>query len=136
MKTNFKDYLEQKKAQKAIDKIAKKYKDKKVVLYGAGFFSSDLLRNYDFSKVNVIGVADIKFQDDTEGDFYGYKKIGSYDLLETDFDLLLITTYDDEPVKDFLNDDLFEGEERKFKVQTLIKMNLWDYIKQVIKDEI
>jgi len=132
MKTNFKDYLEKKKAQKAIDKIAKKYQDKKVVLYGAGFFASDLLRNYDFSKLNVIAVADMKFQDDQEGDYYGYKKVGPYDLLEMDLDLLLITTWDDEPVKDFFADDLFEGEDVKFKVQTLIKMSLLDYIKQII----
>jgi len=132
MRTDFKEYLEKKKAQKAIDKVAKKYKDKKVVLYGAGFFASDLLRNYDLSKLNIIAVADMKFQDDTEGDYYGYKKVGPYDLLEMDFDLLLITTWDDEPVKDFFADDLFEGEEVNFKVQTLIRMNLWDYIKQII----
>jgi len=132
MKTNFKDYLEKKKAQKAIDKIAKKYQDKKVVLYGAGFFASDLLRDYDFSKLNVVAVADMKFQDDQEGDYFGYKKVGPYDLLEMDFDLLLITTWDDEPVKDFLADDLLEGEDVNFKVQTLIKMSLLDYIKQII----
>jgi len=135
MQTNFKEYLEKKKAQKSIDKIAKQFSDKKVILYGAGFFASDLLRNYDFSKLNIVGVADMKFQDDTEGDFYGYKKVGPYDLLETDFDLLLLTTYDDEPVKDFLKDDLLEGEEVKFKVKTLIKMSLWDYIKQVLSDD-
>lgn len=132
MKTDFKGYLEKKKAQKLIDKIAKKYADKKIVLYGAGFFASDLLRNYDFSKLNIIAVADMKFQDDLEGDYYGYKKVGPYDLLEMDFDLLLITTYDDEPVKDFLEDDLLEGEDVKFKVKTLVKMSLWDYIKQIL----
>ncbi|HNW26393.1 MAG TPA: hypothetical protein PLG15_07295 [Candidatus Gastranaerophilaceae bacterium] len=132
MRTDFKEYLEKKNAQKAIDKIAKQFKDKKVVLYGAGFMASDLLRNYDFSRLNIIGIADIKFQDDTEGDFYGYPKLGPYDLLETEFDLLLITTYDDEPVRDFFNDDLFEGEEINFKVKTLVKMSLWDYIKQIM----
>lgn len=134
MQTDFKEYLKKKNAQKRIDKLAKQYKDKKVVLYGAGFFASDLLRNYDFSKLNVIAVADMKFQDNDEDDFYGYKKISPYDLLEIDFDLLLITTYDDEPIKDFLNDDLLEGEDVTFKVATLIKMNLWDYIKQILKD--
>jgi len=134
MKTDFKDYLEKKKAQKVIDKLAKKYKDKKVVLYGAGFFASDLLKNYDLSKLNIIAVADLKFQDDTNGDYYGYKKVGPYDLLEMDFDFLLITTYDDEPVKEFLFDDLLEGEDVKFKVKTLIKMSLWDYIKQIMTD--
>ena len=132
MRTDFKEYLEKKKAQKAIDKIAQKYKDKKIILYGAGFFASDLISNYDLSKLNVVAVADMKFQDNTEGDFHGYKKVGPYDLLEMDFDLLLITTWDDEPVKDFLNDDLLEGVDVQFKVATLIKMGLIDYIKQIL----
>jgi hypothetical protein len=133
MKTNFKDYLEKKKAQKLIDKIANQYKDKKIILYGAGLFAGDLLRNYDISKLNIIGVADIKFQDNYEGDFYGYTKLGSYDLLETDFDLLLITTYDDTYVKKFLKNNLLQGEDIKFKIKTLVKLNLFEYIKEVIK---
>lgn len=136
MKTDFKEYLQKNKAQKAIDKIAKQYKDKKIVLYCAGYFASDLLKNYDLSELNIIGVADIKFQYDTDGDFYGYKKINAYDLLENEFDLLLITAYDDEPVKDFLKEELLEGEKPKFKIKTLIKMSLWHYIVQVIKDEL
>ena len=134
MQTNFKEYLEKKKAQKLIDKIAKMYKDKKIVLYGAGYFASELLRNYDFSNLNIIGVADLKFQDDVEGDFYGYPKMGAYDLLEIDLDLLLIITYDDEPIKDFLKKEILEGEEFSFKIRTLVPMCLWDYIKQVFKD--
>lgn len=134
MQTNFKEYLEKKKAQKCIDQIAKQFDDKKVVLYGAGFFASELLRNYDFSKLNILGIADKKFQEDTEGDYYGYKKIAPYDILEMDLDLLLITTYDDEPVKDYLEGDLLQGEDVKFSVKTLIKMGLWDYIKMVWKD--
>lgn len=128
MRTNFKAYLEKKKAQKIIDKIAKKYQDKKVVLYGAGFFASDLLRNYDFSKLNVIAVADMKFKNDSKGEFYGYKKVTPEELLEMDFDLLLITTYDDKPVKDYLKNELLQGEDVKFKVLALIKMNLLEYI--------
>ena len=133
MKTNFKDYLEKKKAQNTIDKFAKQFDNKKVILYGAGLFSGELLRNYDFSKLNIIGVADKKFQDNCEGDFYGYKKFGPYDLLETDFDLLLITTYDDTYIKDYFSRDLLQGENVKFKIKTLIQLNLFEYIKEVIK---
>lgn len=134
MQTDFKEYLEKKKAQKIIDKAAKKYKNKSVVLYGAGFFASDIVRNYDLSKLNILGVADMKFQDDNEGDFYGFKKIGSYDLLEMDFDAVLITTYDDEAVKEFLIEDLFQGENKKIKIDTLVKMNLIEYIKHVFSE--
>ncbi len=136
MKTNFKEYLEKKKTQIKIDKLAKQYGGKKVILYGAGMFASDLLKHYDFSELNIIGVADKKFQDNSEGEFYGYTKFGHYDLLENDFDLLLITTYDDTHIKDFIINDLFQGEDIKFKIKTLVKLNLLEYIKEVIKGEI
>lgn len=136
MKTNFKEYLEKKRAQKVIDKAAEKYEGKKIILYGAGLFAGELLRNYDLSKLNIIGVADIKFQDHYEVDYYNYKKLSPDDLLETEFDLLLITTYDDTYIKNYLLKDLLQGEKFNFKIKTLIRMNLFEYIKSVIKGEV
>lgn len=136
MKTNFKEYLEKKKTQKKIDLFAKKYEDKTVVLYGAGLFAGDLLRNYDFSKLNIIGVADKKFQDDSEGEYYGYKKFGPLDLLEQKYDLLLITTYDDTHIKKYLKNDLYQGEEFKPEIKTLIGLNIIEYITELFKGEL
>lgn len=136
MKTNFKEYLHKKQAQKVIDKVAKQYEGKSIILYGAGLFAGDLLRNYDVSKLNIIGVADLRFQNNYEGDYYGYKKFGPADLLETDFDLLLITTYDDKPIKDYLKRDLFQGEDVKFEFKTLIRLNLLEYIKGVFQGDL
>lgn len=136
MKTNFKEYLKKKNAQKAIDKIAKHYGYKKIVLYGAGLFAGELFRNYDVSHLNIIGIADKKFENDFEGDFYGYPKLAPLDLLENDFDLILITTYDDTYIKDYFKNDLFQGEEMNFDIKPLIKMNIFEYIKGLIKDEL
>jgi len=136
MKTNFKNYLKKKNTQAAIDKIVQQYEDKKIVLYGADIFTGDLFRNYDLSKLKIIGIADKKFENDSEGDYYGYAKMSPYDLLETDFDLLLITAYDDMEIKNFLKKDLLQGEDIKFKIKTLIRMNLFEYIKGLINGDI
>lgn len=136
MQTNFKEYLAKKKTQKQIDKIAKQYENKKIILYGAGLFAGDLLRNYDFSKLNIIGVADKKFQDNCEGEFYDYKKFGPYDLLENDFDLLLITTYDDTYIKDYFENDLLQGENISFEIKTLIRMNFFEYLAGIVKGDL
>lgn len=136
MKTNFKEYLKKKDAQTVINKYATQYKDKKIVLYGAGLFAGDLFRNYDLSQLNIIGVADQLFKDNTDGDFYGHKKLAPEDLLETEFDLLLITTYDDTEIKAFLKKDLFLGEETNFKIRQLIKLTLFEYIKALFKGEL
>lgn len=136
MKTNFKEYLVKKNTQKIIDKFAKQFGNNKVVLYGAGLFAGDLMRNYDFSGLNIIGVADKKFQDDLEGDFYGYKKMNPCHLPTTEFDLLLITTFDDTGIKAFLKNDLLRGENAKFKIKTLIRQNLIEYVKCIIRGEL
>ena len=136
MKTDFREYLEKKKTQKAIDKIAQEYEQKKIILYGTDLFAGDLMRHYDFSNLNIIGVTDIQFKNDFEGEYYGYKKLSPYDLLETEFDLLLLTVYDDTEVKEFLKKDLFQGEEINFKIKTLIKMNVLEYVKAVMQGEV
>ena len=40
-------YLQEINAQKQIDKIAKKYKGKKVLIYGAGTFFDLICKKYD-----------------------------------------------------------------------------------------
>ena len=136
MKTNFIDYLEKKKAQTLIDKFALDYAGKKIIIYGAGLFAGDLFRHYDLSKLNIIGAADRSFQGHQDGDYYGYKKYSPLDLLETQFDLLLITEYDDTETKEYLKEDLFKGEEIRFKIKSLIKLNLIEYIKDTLNGEI
>lgn len=135
MKTNFKEYLIKKKAQKAIDKFAITHADKRIMLFGAGLFAGDLFRNYDLSKLNIIGVADESFNHHREGDYYGYAKFAPNDLLENEFDLLLITEYDDTEIKSYLK-ELFQGENIKIKIKTLIKMNLFEYIKATINGDV
>lgn len=136
MKTNFKDYLKEKNAQKSIDDIAEKYADKKIMLYGIDLLTGDLFRNYDLQKLNIIGIADRSFQNDHETEYYGYKKFTPDELLKTDFDLLLITTYDDIEVKEFLKKDLLKDKKIKFKIKTLIKMNLFEYIKALMNGDL
>lgn len=136
MKTNFKDYLKKKNAQEVIDKFSKEYGNKKIMLYGTDFLTADLFRNYDLSKLNIIGIAASEFKYDLEGDYYGYRKFAPLDLLEEEFDLLLITTYDDLEAKEYLKKDLYQGEEYNFKIKTLIRMNLFEYIKALMNGDV
>ncbi len=50
------------KIQNKIDALKHKLKDKKVVLYGAGNFSTYLLDQFHFEDFNIIGIADSKFK--------------------------------------------------------------------------
>ena len=131
MKMDFKEYFKKYNAQKRIDKFAKKYAGKKVVLYGAGYFANDLFKNYNLSKINITGISDLKFEYDDAGEYIGYKKIAPSELPNLEFDVLCITAYDDELIKEFLEDELFENKNMEFKVETLIKLGLFDYIKKL-----
>ena len=136
MKTNFKNYLKRKKAQEVIDKLAEQYKVKKVGLYGIDLFTGDLFRNYDLSKLGVQGIADRSFHNESSDDYYGYKKLNHDELTNTDFDVLLITTYDDTETKSYLKKDLFKNKKNDIQIKTLIKMNLFEYIKGLMNGDI
>ena len=55
-------YFKEVNAQKQINKLARKYKNKKIVIYGAGEYFRILKENYDLSKLNIVGIADKKFE--------------------------------------------------------------------------
>lgn len=122
-------YLKKKNVQKRINKLIKKYSNKKIVLYGAGIFTDTILQNYDLSKLNIIAIADKGFAQIK--DFHGYKIIDPKSLKTMDFDILLISMYKDFIALNFFENDLFLNFKPKFKIATLIKMSFWDSIKIV-----
>lgn len=85
------DYLNNVNEQKYINDIARKFKNKKIILYGAGMFYEILAENYDLSKLNIIGISDKKFENSDETSLNGIPIIKPSKLIETEFDTLLFT---------------------------------------------
>ena len=54
-------YFEKHNTQKYINKLAKKYKGKKILLYGNGIISKVIKENYDLSNLNIVAITDRKF---------------------------------------------------------------------------
>jgi hypothetical protein len=130
MTIDFRKVLERKNVQMNIDKLAELYPSEKIMLYGASDFSKLLLGSYDFSKLNIVGIADTKFADDFDGEFCGFTKYSPFDLLENDFDIILLLDYNAKPHKAYIK-KLFEGEEAKFGIRQIVKFNLIDYAKYI-----
>lgn len=103
---DFVKYLKEVNAQKQINKLAKKYKNKKFVLYGAGLYARILLENYDTSKLNIVAVCDKKYNDNSEEKFFGHKTISPEELTEFDCDVVLISVIEDIAIRNFLEEDL------------------------------
>ena len=69
----FLSYLEKYKFGKQLEGLEKKFKGKKVVLYGAGAFFETLNANYDLSGLDIVAVADRKFESECE--FLSYRAV-------------------------------------------------------------
>ena len=90
-------YLKFVDEQKYIDKLAKKYKDKKILIYGTGTIAEHLFDNYDLSKLNIIAVSDKKYS--STSNYKGYVAIPPEDITTLNPDVILFTLYNYKPVK-------------------------------------
>ena len=106
---NLKNYLEQNSVDKQIAKLAKKCKNKKVVFYGAGDFFYTLKENYDLSKFNVVGIADLKFTTNPEENKTNFPTLVPNDLKTADYDAIIITLLNDLPILNILDNKILKG---------------------------
>ena len=125
-------------AKKQIKNLIKKYKNKKIVLYGAGFMSKTLFQQYDLSKLNIKAVCDLKFEKDkkeeNKSDFFNYKTISPNELKEFDCDIILVNLWMAERIMDNIKYDLLintKNEDKK--VDTLFKIPFIFCLKEILR---
>lgn len=121
------EFFAKKKFQTRIDELTRRYGNKKVMIYGAGKAFEVIAGNYDLSKLGIIGVADLKFEDG--GEFLGYPTFGYDTFMEQKPDIVLIATLLPNQAKDFFEDELHEKYGR-FKTEPFIKFSLFETIKE------
>lgn len=125
------DYLKYYKdinAQKQINKLAKRFGNKKIVVYGAGLMADLLFRNYDLSKLNIVAVCDKKFGKDDK--FYSYDAITPKMLKSIDFDVILVLLLQDLEIADYIKDVLIINSPNEDKpVEPFIKIPFWKCLK-------
>lgn len=125
---NVEEYLLNKKFQKRIDKLAAKYKNKKIMIYGASMTFDVIRKNFDISKLNIIGVADIRFNDGEE--YEGFKTFNSYSFLEEKPDVVLIAMLESE-VAEYFFEDALVPKYGDFKYEPLIKLSFFESLKEL-----
>ncbi len=89
--SDWEKYFEKIEEQKYIDKLSKKLKNKKVLLYGAGICAEILFKNYDLSKLNITGISDKKFERENEKEYKGIKTVKPNELKDLEYDVILFT---------------------------------------------
>ena len=107
--------------QRQLNNLSKKYKNKKVVLYGAGIFFKNMKQNYDLSQLNIIAVSDKKFEGienlvfDAET---GYNVIAPEKIYTLKPDIVIIMTQETIQIKKYFKNELFKKTGKSFKYIT------------------
>ncbi len=125
---DFKEYFEEFDAQAKIDKLAKRYKNRKIALYGAGQFATILFENYDLSKLNIVAVADIKFENpETERNFFGLNCITPDEIRDFDCNLILISNFNYNFFLRYLDNELlYRSKNAGVEIRPLILLGFRD----------
>ena len=110
MSEDLKKYLKNINFQKQLDKLEKKYKNKKIIIYGTGLFFRTIVENYDISKLNIIGISDRKYDIyDEEKSFFGYRIIHLSKIKDYNPDCILISTFNFLPVMYSFKNKIFKN---------------------------
>ena len=122
-----------KEIQNLIDKIAKRYKNKKIIVYGAGSFSQAIFENCDLSKINIVGIVDKKFESQQNTSFYGFECFSPTVLKNSDFDLVLICNKDFLYFKAIVKNILKNTKNSRVKILSVFKQSLYQKVKAKIE---
>lgn len=122
-------FFEKNKLQKKIDKLARKYRDKTIIIYGIGKAFDMMYEHYDFSKLNIIGFSDIKFKNG--GEYKGLSTYDAYTFMEQKPDVVLIGALGIENILDFFEKDLMP-KYGNFKVDSIIDVSIWQLFRILI----
>lgn len=115
--------------EKYFNKLIKKLQNKKVIIYGTGQLFQYIHKNYDLSKLNIIGISDSKYKHkDAGNEFLGYKIIHLDNIKDHNPDYVLIgTKWYFDLLLEFSNKNL---KNTKIKVLPLVKLPLIKTIKE------
>ena len=120
-------------AQKQIDKLAKKYNNKRIVIYGAGIMSNLLFKNYNLKELNIIAICDKKFGADCNEKYFGYPTISPEELKVYNCDVILVLVKTFSKIAEYIKYDLLINTiNEDVEVRVFVKPSWSTCIKELI----
>lgn len=130
MQEEFSSHLNHIKFEKYLDKLKNKLKNKSVIIYGSGSFFQYINKNYDLSALNIIGISDMKFSSEQQGEEYlGYKIIPKDKIIEFKPDCVIVATLKYISIIEDFEINYFD--KTKIRVYPLARIPLLDLIKEI-----
>lgn len=88
---------------KKLEYLAKKYKDKEILIYGNGILFEAICKNYDIKKyLNIVNVSDVRYEKNEIDYFLNFKTIKPSELKKSSAKIILIATANPKEIKKFL----------------------------------
>lgn len=126
------EYLNSVGFEKNLKKLNKKLKNKSVIIYGTGLLFQEVIKNFDLSKLNIIGVSDRKYTEKDEGtESFGYKIVPLDKIQEKNPDYVLISTQKFLGIMDDFKNNVFK--DSKIKILPLIDKPLFTLLKEIFE---
>jgi len=128
--TAFLNFLKENNFQRKLNHLAKKYKNKKVIIYGTGFCFDVVNENFNLSEINIIGISDIKFNDNTDSDIKNYKNyiiIKPSEIAAYNPDVIFIFTQEYFRIENYFEKTLFKNE-KLFNYESVFKYSITEII--------
>ena len=126
------EYLNSVKFDKQLKKLNKKLKGKTIVIYGTGILFQKILKHYDLSKLNIIGVSDRRFSLEQNGDnCLGFKIIPLERINDYEPDYVLIATLKFLSILDNFRTVIFKN--TKTKVLPLVDKPFLTLLKEIFE---
>ncbi len=123
--------IDLKKTEKALKKLSKKLKKKKVVIYATGQYFQELNKQFPLKEMfNIIGVSDGKYTDEDEGkEFLDFNMIPKSKINNYNPDFVLISAISFWEILEDFNYEAPKGS--KVQYLPLVVPTTWELIKQL-----
>ena len=124
------NYLYKYNFDKTLPKLIKKLNGKTVMLYGAGVFLELIKKYFDISGLNIIGIADKRFENHSENEeFLGYKAYAPNEISNVNPDYVLVATKFYINIIESLYYNTLKG--TKIKIKPLMKKPFFTLVKEI-----
>jgi len=130
---DLKKYLEENNISKQVEKLAKKCKNKRVLLYGAGEFFYIIKEICDLTKFNITGICDLKFTTNPETNKTEYKTLIPENLKTEDYDAIVITLYNDLQVLPHIEKVIENSKNKNADIYPIMTPTIKYLLKQLFK---